>query len=78
MGREVQFEYVIYRGDEVICAGSREECAEMLGIKPDSITYLAGAQNRRNVVKYPNRLVAEKVSIKEIEEELALWSYPTQ
>ena len=60
MGREVQFEYAIYKGDEVVCAGSREECASMLGIKPDSITYLAGAQNRRNAIKYPNRLVAEK------------------
>ncbi|WP_436894319.1 hypothetical protein [Staphylococcus gallinarum] len=72
MGREVQFEYVMYKGDEIICAGSREECATMLGIKPDSITYLAGAQNRNNAIKYPNRIVAEKVSIAEIEKELAL------
>lgn len=74
MGREAKFDYVIYKGEEVVCHGTRKECADILGVKEDSITYLSCKQNRSYVMKYPdsNRLYAEKVSIAEIEKELEL------
>lgn len=73
MGRLAKFEYVIYKSDEVVCHGTRKECADMLGVKEDSITYMSCKQNRNYVMNFPesNRLVAEKVSIAEIEKELA-------
>ncbi|KRG09873.1 MULTISPECIES: hypothetical protein [Staphylococcus] len=74
MGRLAKFEYVIYKGDEVVCHGTRKECADMLGVKEDTITYLSCKQSRDHALKYPDshRMVAEKVSIAEIEKELAI------
>lgn len=72
MGRQAKYEYVIYKGEEVVCHGTRKECADMLGVKEDSITYLSCKQNRDYIYKNPNnnRLLAEKVSVAEIEKEL--------
>lgn len=65
-----EYEYVIYKGDEVICHGTQSECAEQLGVKEATIKFISSdAFKKRDKGK---RIVAEKVSIAEIEKELEL------
>lgn len=76
MGQKQLYEYVIYKGDEIICAGTRKECAEKLEVSEQTIGFLSSGVNKRRTANSnrPNsiRLIAEKVSIAEIEKELAL------
>ena len=76
MGQKQLYEYVIYKGDEVICAGTRKECAEKLEVSEKTIGFLSSGVNMRRASNSnrPNsiRLIAEKVLISEIEKELAL------
>lgn len=32
--------YTIYKGDDYICQGTREECAKYLDVKPDTISFM--------------------------------------
>lgn len=32
--------YTIYKGDDYICQGTREECAKYLNVKPDTISFM--------------------------------------
>ncbi|RIN37016.1 hypothetical protein BU065_01170 [Staphylococcus succinus] len=70
MGRQARYEYVIYRGEEIICGGTRSECAEKLDVSKESITKIS-SDSYKKIVK-DNWLYGEKVSIAEIEKELAL------
>ncbi|PTI48431.1 hypothetical protein [Staphylococcus succinus] len=70
MGRQARYEYVIYRGEEIICGGTRSECAEKLDVSKESITKIS-SNSYKKIVK-DNWLYGEKVSIAEIEKELAL------
>ena len=76
MGQKQLYEYVIYKGDEVICAGTRKECAEKLKVSEQTVGFLSSGVNKRRAANSnrPNsvRLIAEKVSIAEIERELAI------
>ncbi|UXU72924.1 hypothetical protein MUA23_05460 [Mammaliicoccus sciuri] len=73
-GGKALYEYVIYKGDEIICAGTKEECAEKLGITKNSVYRLGTNAYKRNVIKHnlnlENVLIAEKVLISEIEAEI--------
>lgn len=41
-------EFALYRGDELLCIGTAEECAERIGVKPDTVRYYASpCYNRR-------------------------------
>lgn len=70
MGRQARYEYVIYRGEEIICGGTRSECAEKLDVSKESITKIS-SDSYKKIVK-DNWLYGEKVSIAEIVKELAL------
>lgn len=76
MGQKQLYEYVIYKGDEVICAGTRRECAEKLEVNEKTIGFLSSGVNMRRAANSnrPNsiRLIAERVLISEIEKELAI------
>lgn len=76
MGQKQLYEYVIYKGDEIICAGTRKECAENLSVSEQTIGFLSSGVNKRRAERYEQknrgRLIAEKVSIAEIEKELAI------
>lgn len=75
MPMKPQFEYVVYKGDEVVCAGTKAECAEKLGITERSIARLATDSYKRSLKKRNldegNVMVAEKVLISEIASEVA-------
>ncbi|MDM8212799.1 hypothetical protein QUW13_02780 [Enterococcus hirae] len=57
-------EYAIYKGEEIKCIGTAEECAERLGIKTDSVKWMATptAMKRFERRKKPSRaMVAVKL-----------------
>ena len=39
--------YAIYKGDEFICMGNREECAEYLGVKKHTITFWSSPAHKK-------------------------------
>ncbi|PTH92296.1 hypothetical protein BU108_06265 [Staphylococcus xylosus] len=65
-----KYEYVIYKGDEIICGGTRKECAEKLEVSEELISVMATNSHKKRI--QDKALYAEKVSIAEIEKELAL------
>ena len=71
MPMKPQFEYVVYKGDEVVCGGTKAECAEKLGITEQSVAHLGTGAYKRSLKKRNldegNVMVAEKVLISEIE-----------
>lgn len=69
-GGKQRYEYVIYKGDDIICHGTQSECAEQLGVSEQTIMFMS-SQTLKNKDK-GTRLIAEKVSIAEIEKELEL------
>lgn len=42
-------EYAIYKGDEFIMIGTARECAERIGVKPDSIRFYSSPVYRRRM-----------------------------
>lgn len=67
-GRSHAYEYVVYKGDEVICAGTRKEIQAKMNITEGTFARMASSLTKRE--SGPNQIVAEKVSIKEIEAEV--------
>ncbi|TLP91925.1 hypothetical protein FEZ53_06455 [Staphylococcus xylosus] len=65
-----KYEYVIYKGDEIICGGTRKECAEKLEVSEELISVMATNSHKKRI--QDKALYAEKVNIAEIEKELAL------
>lgn len=65
-----KYEYVIYKGDEIICGGTRKKCAEKLEVSEELISVMATNSHKKRI--QDKALYAEKVSIAEIEKELAL------
>ncbi|MFC6402288.1 hypothetical protein ACFP67_10790 [Mammaliicoccus sciuri] len=57
------FDYVIYKGDDIICHGTKRECAEYLGVKEQTIDFLATPIRKKR--DKGNGLIAEKVDISE-------------
>lgn len=54
-------EYAIYKGDELLVIGTKEECADALNVKPSTITfYLSRAYQQRGKGS-TKRLVAIKL-----------------
>lgn len=43
------FEYAIYKGDEFLIIGTRQECADRLGVKPDTISYYCTPTYRKKL-----------------------------
>lgn len=73
MPMKPQFEYVVYKGDEIICAGTKAECAQKLGITEQSVAHLGTGAYKRSLKKCNldegNAMIVEKVLISEIEAE---------
>jgi len=65
-----KYEYVIYKGDEIICGGTRKECAEKLEVSEELISVMATNSHKKRI--QDKALYAEKVNIAEIEKKLAL------
>lgn len=59
-GNNRGFQYAVYRGEKLLVIGSVSHCAQQLGIKEDTVRWLASpAAKRRDNGK---RMVAEKWS----------------
>lgn len=60
--------YAIYKGDEYITDGTKDECAEVLGVTPDTITFYASPtykQRAKDRGKTNNWTVAEKLGVED-------------
>lgn len=72
------YEYVVYRGDEVIFAGTKDEVMKKLGISKSSLDSIANNRTKKREADayerngYSKRMVAVKVSIAELQKELGL------
>lgn len=73
-GRRPSYEYVVYKGDDVVCAGTRQEILEKMQIANNTFDRMASNLTKREVGNDSQRLVVEKVSIAEIEAELGITS----
>ena len=49
--------YTIYRGDEYICQGTRNECAAYLNIKPDTISFMTTPAYLKRRMNGENHLI---------------------
>lgn len=50
--------YAIYKGDEFICMGYKEECAEYLGVKPNTITFWTAPSYKKRAAHRKNPMLA--------------------
>ncbi|MDG0818797.1 hypothetical protein M4L90_02695 [Staphylococcus equorum] len=68
-------EYVIYKGDEVICGGTAKEVMEKLNIKSSTFRRMASGLSKREESPQFEKLIAESVSVAELEKELGVVLY---
>ncbi|MDU0481062.1 hypothetical protein [Staphylococcus chromogenes] len=71
-------EYVVYKGDEVICAGTKDEVVKKLGINKNYLDSIADNRTKKLEADayerngYSKRMVAVKVKVAELKKELGL------
>ncbi|WP_340293416.1 hypothetical protein [Staphylococcus coagulans] len=72
------YEYVIYKGDDVVCGGTRKEILEKLNMSPSTFKRVVNPSTQLEEAKvfrrkgHSQRMVGVKVSIAEIKQELGL------
>ncbi|MBA8777491.1 hypothetical protein HR081_11480 [Staphylococcus schleiferi subsp. coagulans] len=72
------YEYVIYKGDDVVCGGTRKEILEKLNMSPSTFDRIVNPSTEVEEAKvfrkkgHSQRMVGVKVSIAEIKQELGL------
>lgn len=44
-------EYSVYKGDDLVCIGTAQECAKAIGVKVSSIQWYATPSGKRHVEK---------------------------
>ena len=67
MSREAVF--ALYRGDEFVDVGTKEELARKMGVKPSSISFMATPAYRRRNEGNENRLMAYRLEEDEEDDE---------
>lgn len=67
MGKGISYEYVVYKGDDVICAGTADECCEKLNISKDCFFTISSKHAYEAEKITRDRLIAIRVPVKEIE-----------
>lgn len=65
-GRKSEFEYVVYKGDDVICAGTSSEIKQKLNISEGYFRMLTSQMTIDKEKECKDRLIAIKVPISEI------------
>lgn len=53
--------YALYRGDELVDVGTRDEVAARQGIKPSTVVFYASPSYRRRVKEESNGVIAVRV-----------------
>ncbi|NHA37405.1 hypothetical protein C1O33_11800 [Staphylococcus schleiferi] len=72
------YEYVIYKGDDVVCGGTRKEILEKLNMSPMTFDRIVNPSTQLEEAKvfrrkgHSQRMVGVKVSVAEIKQELGL------
>lgn len=64
------FEYVVYKGDDIICHGTDEECAEKMGVTVRTVQRLATSAYMKMLIKRKKcegSLIAVKIPVEELE-----------
>lgn len=46
-----QKDYAVYKGDELLVIGTKEECAATLGVKPETISWMASPAAKRRLAE---------------------------
>lgn len=57
-------EYAVYKGEQLLCIGTADECAKELKVKPEYIQWLTTPTAKRRLAKrkHPERcIVADKL-----------------
>lgn len=54
-------EYAVYRGEEYLVAGTLEECASHLNVKPETVYYYSTPTYQRRFVNPDKRLISVKL-----------------
>lgn len=65
-----KFEYVVYKGDDVICHGTAEECAEKMDVAVQTVQRLATSAYMNMLSKRKTcegSLIAVKIPVDELE-----------
>ena len=59
--------YVVYRGDNLICHGTKNECADFLNIRPETLIFYRSNvyKNRRKDTAYEKKIFVVKVEGKD-------------
>ncbi|WP_432368720.1 hypothetical protein [Staphylococcus chromogenes] len=76
--RVPMYEYVVYKGDEVICSGTKDEVVNKLGINKDNLDLMANSVTKKREADayerngYSKRMVAVKVKVAELQKELGV------
>ena len=72
-GHKPIYEYVVYKGEEIVCAGSRREIMDKMGISGGQFDRMASSRTFENERTssgiHGGTMVAVKVSREEIEKE---------
>ncbi|MFZ7647130.1 hypothetical protein ACO1B2_10135 [Staphylococcus saprophyticus] len=75
MPRKPKKEYVVYKGDEVVCGGTAKEIMEKLNITNGTFRRMASGLSKREESPQFEKLIAESVSVAELEKELGVVLY---
>lgn len=75
MARRPKKEYVVYKGDEVVCGGTAKEIMEKMNITDATFRRMASGLSKREESPQFEKLIAESVSVAELEEELGVELY---
>ena len=54
-------EYAVYKGDELLVIGTRQECADALSVKPSTITFYSSNAHRKRGNDSDDRIIAIKL-----------------
>lgn len=65
-GRKSEFEYVVYKGDDVVCAGTSKEIKEKLNISETHFRALTSTRTFERDKILKTSMIAIKVPISEI------------
>ncbi|MEN4440279.1 hypothetical protein ABC494_06730 [Staphylococcus hominis] len=59
-------EFVVYQGDDIVCAGTREECIQKLGVRKTTFKEIASKRRYLQEMRTKNSLIAVRVPVTEI------------
>lgn len=62
-------EYAVYKGEQFLCIGTAEECAEELGVKPETIKFYTFPTYQRRLAKRKRTSSVGYITVTELEDD---------